>query len=376
MALDYQNLHCWLKLGIVIISLGFTGVAKANLVANNINVKVAEVRFQDEGKIQARKSKLIAQDVANAKTALEEGVFAEINRARTNPLAYADWLEEMSRYYFDGWLKFPGQRAVRTNEGFENLDELIEILRNTSPLPAFSPSSELDRAAREILRNNGANDIKSAEILADINARADYFGSNTSYGDTAEVIVMQLIVENGLTENNQSSKILNPDFQLSGVACEAGDSYGNYCYIAYTDQLTERVAKEGEADPANIPNDTPQENGTPQPRENAAAAPLLLEKGILENDDLAMPVDESRYDSYLFEGTAGQTITITLESKDFDTYLAVVDSQNKIIAEHDDINQENSNSLLTVTFLADGVYYIIVNSYEPNGRGEYSLTVR
>jgi hypothetical protein len=84
------------------------------------------------------------------------------------------------------------------------------------------------------------------------------------------------------------------------------------------------------------------------------------------------------YDEYTFEGTQGQTVVITVESTDFDTYLAIFNSQIELLGENDDVTQQNSNSELTVTLTESGRYRVMVNAAEPlpKGRGKYSLTVR
>ena len=91
-----------------------------------------------------------------------------------------------------------------------------------------------------------------------------------------------------------------------------------------------------------------------------------------------LPSDSSLYDEYTFEGTQGQKVVVTVESTEFDTYLAIFNSQGELLAENDDATQQNSNSELTVTLSASGRYRVIVNAFEPppKGRGKYSLTVR
>ena len=91
-----------------------------------------------------------------------------------------------------------------------------------------------------------------------------------------------------------------------------------------------------------------------------------------------LPSDSSLYDEYTFEGTQGQKVVVTVESTDFDTYLAIFNSQGELVGENDDVTQQNSNSELTVTLTESGRYRVIVNAYDPlpKGRGKYSLTVR
>jgi|GEM_PF-3691798 len=343
---------------------------KSCLLVSMINITVAGVvnaALIPEKQASKVNNYWLTQDIDSEKNTLELAVLAEINKARTNPTVYADWLAEMKKYYYDGWLKIPGQRAIRINQGWEKIDELIGELRDRSPLPPLNSVSELDVAAKELLteqntRNNGGYSTQTVDTLTQINSRYGDFAANSSYGETAEIIVMQLVVENGVSHN-----IFNPDFQLSGVACKSVDNYDNYCSIVFTNELTQTVGNESKSDPTNV---VTEEDSIPENLNQ-----LLQEEGVLADNDQIIPSDDSRYDSYPFDGVAGQTIVITLESDDFDPYLAVVDSQNQIIAEHDDISEQNSNSRLTVTLFADGVYYIIVNSYDPNGRGEYTLTV-
>ena len=88
-----------------------------------------------------------------------------------------------------------------------------------------------------------------------------------------------------------------------------------------------------------------------------------------------LPSDESIYDEHTFEGTEGQVVTVTLESPDFDTYLAIFSPTGELLGEHDDVNQKNTNSQLTITLPVTGKYRLIVNSYDKTGRGQYTLQV-
>jgi Bacterial pre-peptidase C-terminal domain len=106
------------------------------------------------------------------------------------------------------------------------------------------------------------------------------------------------------------------------------------------------------------------------------ANPLLQEAGVLEEGDTVLKEDGSLYDIYTFEGRANQSVTITVESLDFDTYLLLADSEGEILGESDDLSEENTNSSLAVTLPRDGTYNVIVNGYEAKDRGNYTLTIR
>ena len=127
-----------------------------------------------------------------------------------------------------------------------------------------------------------------------------------------------------------------------------------------------------------IPENTPTIDTSPIPENTPSTQEqevILQEKGTLSDGDLVLPSDESVYDEYTFEGSGGQVITVTLESPDFDTYLAVFSPTDELLGEHDDINKKNTNSQLTITLEITGKYRVIVNSYDKTGRGEYNLQV-
>ena len=103
---------------------------------------------------------------------------------------------------------------------------------------------------------------------------------------------------------------------------------------------------------------------------------ILQQEGILGAGDAVLPTDGSLFKTYSFEGRAGQSVTIELASSDFDPFLAVLDPDGRIIGENDDISQTNNNSQLTLTLSRTGVYQVIVNAFDSDGRGRYILTIR
>ena len=155
----------------------------------------------------------------------------------------------------------------------------------------------------------------------------------------------------------------------------------NSSYIDKSSTKSEILAQdtsspEAEATPLLETTPTPEASPIPENTPSTQEQEVILqEKGTLSDGDLVLPSDESVYDEYTFEGSAGQVITVTLESPDFDTYLAVFSPTDELLGEHDDINKKNTNSELTITLEITGKYRVIVNSYDKTGRGEYNLQV-
>jgi hypothetical protein len=76
--------------------------------------------------------------------------------------------------------------------------------------------------------------------------------------------------------------------------------------------------------------------------------------------------------------TAGKSVVIEMQSKQFNTYLRLEDTKGQTLAENDDIDTagKNLNSRILFMLQADGVYRIVATSFRRAGRGEYEITVR
>ncbi|MGK7872607.1 MAG: CAP domain-containing protein [Xenococcaceae cyanobacterium] len=366
-----------------------TGVANAALLPQHKNIvenyKIPRELYQVERIFIAQ-----SDSSKTDQSALEESILEEMNRARTNPAVYADWLEEMRQYYDDNLLKLPGESEIKTKEGIEAVNEAIRFLRNLSPLPALSLCKGLTMAARDYLKDRGAtseaghsdNDSSQiAERICRYGSVKSSLGGNISYSqNTAQGVVMQLIIDDGVPDRRNRKNIFNPDFKMTGFACGPHASHENMCVITYAGEYKETIVEEPDSDNtvnSSQPSTNIESSASSGPSE-ITAAPLLLEQGVLEEGDSVIPNDGSLYDSYTLQGRACQSLTIAVESQDFDTYLAIQDPRGIIIAQHDDIdiNKKNTNSTLTITLPSDGVYNLIVNAYDPKGRGQYTLTVR
>jgi serine protease Do len=133
--------------------------------------------------------------------------------------------------------------------------------------------------------------------------------------------------------------------------------------------------------PQALPSTTPPQPTSPQtppssqPNSQQGGA-LLQEQGTLGPGASVLQSDGSFYREHSFQGAAGQSITISLESSDFDTYLILLDPNEQVIGENDDTGPNDTNSALTVTLPTTGTYRVIANAYDRTGRGRYTIVVR
>ena len=93
----------------------------------------------------------------------------------------------------------------------------------------------------------------------------------------------------------------------------------------------------------------------------------------LKNGDRTLP-NNSYFHTYVFEGKAGQQITIAMDSQQIDSHLyLLLPAKERLIAQNDDISPKDFNARLTVTLPENGIYYLLANTFEAGESGSYSL---
>ena len=98
--------------------------------------------------------------------------------------------------------------------------------------------------------------------------------------------------------------------------------------------------------------------------------------GTLDSND-AKDTDDTYFDQYVFRGRAGQSVTITMKSSAFDSYLHFgrVDGGSFDELKADDDSAGGNDSQITFTLTADGEYAIRANSLNAGAAGPYTLTL-
>ncbi|MGK7918621.1 MAG: trypsin-like peptidase domain-containing protein [Trichodesmium sp.] len=101
---------------------------------------------------------------------------------------------------------------------------------------------------------------------------------------------------------------------------------------------------------------------------------LIEVKGNLDRESNLLPVDNSYYDLYAFEGRAGQKISIDMSSNQIDSYLILLNSNGQELAQDDDSGGQK-NARIIITLPEDGTYKLLANSYEAGESGNYQLKI-
>ena len=112
------------------------------------------------------------------------------------------------------------------------------------------------------------------------------------------------------------------------------------------------------------------------PTRSTSTTLLSANSSLIPGKSSVLPSDGSLYEQHTFVGRAGQSVTISVESRDFDTLVALFSPDAKLLVKNDDISRSNTNSALTFTLPASGRYTVVVNAYKKGERGRYTLTIR
>ena len=115
-----------------------------------------------------------------------------------------------------------------------------------------------------------------------------------------------------------------------------------------------------------------------QPANSFTAQPrtILEVEGVFDDSTPRLNDDNSPFREHIFQGTAGDTVTITMTSNDFDAYLLLVDPNGETIAQNDDIVSGNLNSQIVIELTVTGQYVAVANARDETGRGAYRLMIQ
>ena len=257
------------------------------------------------------------------------------------------------------------------NRSLSAIDILLELAnteREKAGLPLLQLNSQLAEAAQSHAEDMAENDFVSPVNQKEIDtkgrvAATGYIGTNMAENLGINHAQPQEILEQWLDSPGYRYNLLNPAYTEAGLgyANNPNSRFKHYWSLVL-------VAPES--------NNTNTNTNTNTDFVDPVQAIVLQEEGELTEEDPSLDVDGSRYDSYSFNGKEGQTISISLESTEFDTYLFLFNAKNEQIAENDDIDEDNKNSQLTIVLPQDGTYMVLVNSYDPDSRGRYQISIK
>jgi uncharacterized protein YkwD len=175
---------------------------------------------------------------------LEQQVISEMNKIRTNPKTYVPILEEYKQRFHGKRVRISERVFMNTFEGVKAVDEAIYFLNKMRPVDALTISRGMSLGARDHVKDNGSRGSTghNGSDGSDPSTRIERYRSWESTAkeyisyycpSTAQEIVIQLIVNDGVPNRKHRKNIFNPNFKVARVVYGADARYKTMCVINY-----------------------------------------------------------------------------------------------------------------------------------------------
>lgn len=183
-----------------------------------------------------------SQEAPPVDAAFHARIAAEVSAARSDPQAYARKLRTLRGWYRGDRIEQPGEIPIVTQEGIAAVDEAIAFLEGQPALPALARSQPLDRAAAGHAADQarsgrtghgGENGLSPHERMGRF-GRWAATAEAIAYGpDTAEEMVVQLIVDDGVADRGHRRILFSPAYTLIGVGCGPHPEWRRMCVLDF-----------------------------------------------------------------------------------------------------------------------------------------------
>ena len=176
------------------------------------------------------------------------------NQVRTNPQSFIPKLEAMLPLFQGDVYRAPGKIALRTNEGPSAVKECIEFLRNAKPVHELTLSEGMSNACSDHANDIGPKNMVShsgtdgSSFSKRLERYGDWMGTvgeNCEFGgETGEEVIINLMVDDGVSNRGHRKNMFSPDFKFVGIACAHHGAYDHCTVLDYAAQYGPKGSKQ------------------------------------------------------------------------------------------------------------------------------------
>jgi hypothetical protein len=162
----------------------------------------------------------------------------QINYVRMNPKDFANKLLSYENNFKDKVFKIQGQTAIMTNEGFPAFREAADFLLKCKTLGPVILNNHMTKIAEDALAITKDSSTEHAvdldKLISKYGQIVGVFSEAIDFGSsTPEMVVINLIVDDGDVNRGNRNNLMNPKFKLCGIANGTHKTYKHMTVITY-----------------------------------------------------------------------------------------------------------------------------------------------
>ena len=165
------------------------------------------------------------------------------NKIRQDPQSYIPKLKDYLKYFRNKIYHPPNEDPIQTYEGTEAFEDAIQFLKTQKPVEPLELNENITYACRDHVNDIGEKGLTSHEgtttknISERLEKYCEWDGACSESIDlgfkTAENILINLLVDDGVSNRYQRLNIFNGKFKYIGIAVGSHKEYGICVVIGY-----------------------------------------------------------------------------------------------------------------------------------------------
>jgi uncharacterized protein YkwD len=187
----------------------------------------------------------------------EQDLLSEINQARAQPQAYANYLEQLKPLFKGKDYTAMGQETLTTQEGWDAVEDAIKFLRAAKPLGPLSTSQGLCLAASSHVKEQsasgatghaGTNNTMIEQRVKPFGSWQGGIGENLTYGnESARERILTWLIDDGVATRGHRKRVMSQDYKVAGISCGPHPEYGTMCVLTLAGGFTDSVMAQAPA---------------------------------------------------------------------------------------------------------------------------------